>query len=202
MIASYDRFDTAPDNRQVLQQGEDISIEQERITILRLLVLLTTGLGVGLSGISLTVAFASRLETSFFQSTILYMLLIAATGAGVWLAMRRKKTQQAINIYLYGNMITTTFLVFTSGMAESPALLSFAPVIVSAGVMGRRRESIGFTIYSIVLFALCAILQSSAGFKAVAGMASTPLWVRNGATLVWTGIVLTYICLLYTSRCV
>lgn len=193
MIASYDRFDSAPDNRQVLQQGEDVSIEQERAAILRLLMMLTTGLGFGLSLITMIVAFISRLEAPFFRSTLIYMLLIAATAIGVWLAARRKKNQLAINIYLYGNVIITTFLVITSGMAESPALLSFAPVIVSAGVLGRRRESIGFTIYTIVLFIVCIILQNSTSFGSTAAMANTPLWVRNGATLVWSGIVLTYI---------
>lgn len=193
MIASYESFDSAPDNRQVLQQGEDVSIEQERAAILRLLMMLTTGLGFGLSLITMIVAFISRLEAPFFRSTLIYMLLIAATAIGVWLAARRKKNQLAINIYLYGNVIITTFLVFTSGMAESPALLSFAPVIVSAGVLGRRRESIGFTSYTIVLFIVCVILQKSTSFEPTAAMADTPLWVRNGATLVWSGIVLTYI---------
>lgn len=193
MMESYDRYDNAPDNRQVLQAGEDISVEQERILILRRIIMLTTMVGAVGALIAIIIALITRTPWVVLQGSLIYFLTTVGVGLGAGQLLRRKKVQLATSVYLYGACLITTLMAVASNGASSPALMTFAPIIVAAGIMGRKRDSIAIMIYGMVVFLVLAVLEHGVGLKIFVPVIVVPIWVQNGLMLLWSGAILAYI---------
>jgi methyl-accepting chemotaxis protein len=158
-----------------LDDDEQAILLKDNLSALRLLIVV----GVALVAIFWVTVVALRVSAQIGDVAVGITSLIAVGALGsygaAYLLLQRRRTSLGSRLIFYGMVLGCALGTYLFGGASGPLILTFLIPVVSAGLLGRGRDSIMVAIGSVLCLAALVAAEQLLGYRAP--VASSPVIV-------------------------
>jgi methyl-accepting chemotaxis protein len=172
-----------------ISDDEETSLLKGNLGTLNLLI----GVGVAVVAIFWATGVALRVATKIDDGAvgITSLISVAALGAygASYLLLQREQTTLGSRLLFYGMLLGCAVGTYLFGGPSGPLILSFLIPVVSAGLLGRGRDSILVAVGAVVCVAALLAAEQMVGYRA-------PVAVSAGMTLLVFSIAAALLALL------